>query len=85
MEYAQNTFEGGIVMDYNVGTVPDNILTDALNATMSTFNGNEQLLQMIWVMPRLHTETTTTTSSMQSSLMELYLLELRLSGALCIL
>ena len=32
-------------MDYNVGTVPDNILTDALNATMSTFNGNEQLLQ----------------------------------------
>ena len=45
MEYAQNTFEGGIVMDYNVGTVPDNILTDALNATMSTFNGNEQLLQ----------------------------------------
>ena len=45
MEYAQNTFEGGIVMDYNVGTVPDNIRTDALNATMSTFNGNEQLLQ----------------------------------------
>jgi hypothetical protein len=45
MEYAQNTFEGGIVMDYNVVTVPDNILIDALNATMSTFNGNEQLLQ----------------------------------------
>ena len=32
-------------MDYNVGAVPENILTDALNATMSTFNGNAQLLQ----------------------------------------
>ena len=85
MEYAQNTFEGGIVMDYNVGTVPDNILTDALNATMSTFNGNEQLLQNDMGNAKITYRDETTTSSMQSSLMELYLLELRLSGALCIL
>lgn len=40
-----NTFDGGMVRDLNPITTPNNVLTDALNATLVTFNGNENILQ----------------------------------------
>lgn len=45
METTQNTFEGGLILDSNIATTPKNVLSNALNATISTFNGNEQILQ----------------------------------------
>lgn len=45
MEITKNSFEGGLLLDYNVSTQPSNTLSNALNATMTTFNGNEQILQ----------------------------------------
>lgn len=44
-EQAINTFEEGLVMDLNPLTTPNNVLTNALNGTMITFNGNEFVLQ----------------------------------------
>ena len=40
-----NTFEGGLIKDLHPLTTPKNVLTDALNATYITYNGNEYILQ----------------------------------------
>lgn len=40
-----NTFEGGLIKDLHPLTTPKNVLTDALNATYVTYNGNEYILQ----------------------------------------
>lgn len=42
---AINTFGEGIIMDLNPLTTPNNVLTNALNATIITYNGNEFVLQ----------------------------------------
>lgn len=42
---ATNTFGEGLVMDLNPLTTPNNVLTNALNATLITYNGNEFVLQ----------------------------------------
>lgn len=42
---ATNSFENGLVMDFNPLNTPNNVLTSALNATFVTFNGNEFILQ----------------------------------------
>lgn len=41
----QNTFNGGLNTDLNPLTTPNNILTDCLNGTLITYNGNEFTLQ----------------------------------------
>lgn len=40
-----STFNEGMVMDFNPLTSPDKIVTNALNATLITYNGNEYCLQ----------------------------------------
>ena len=40
-----NTFDGGLIMDLNPIVTPNNVLTNALNATSITFDGNEFVLQ----------------------------------------
>lgn len=40
-----NTFGKGLVSDFNPITTPKDVLTDALNATLITYNGNEGMLQ----------------------------------------
>ena len=40
-----NTFTGGMVMDIHPLTTPNNVLTNCLNGTLVTFNGNEMILQ----------------------------------------
>ena len=40
-----NTFNGGMIKDLHPLTTPNNVLTDALNATFITYNGNESILQ----------------------------------------
>lgn len=40
-----NTFDGGMIRDLHPLTTPNNVLTDALNATLITYNGNENILQ----------------------------------------
>ena len=40
-----NTFSDGLIKDLNPLTTPNTVLTDALNATLLTFNGNELVLQ----------------------------------------
>ena len=40
-----NTFTGGMVMDTHPLTTPNNVLTNCLNGTLVTFNGNEMILQ----------------------------------------
>lgn len=42
---ALNTFTEGMVMDLNPITTPNNVLTNCLNGTIITFNGNEYVLQ----------------------------------------
>lgn len=42
---AENTFTNGLVMDFAPENTSNNVLTNALNATFITFNGNEQSLQ----------------------------------------
>lgn len=42
---ATNTFQEGMVMDFNPLTTPDNVVTNCLNGTLLTFNGNEYVLQ----------------------------------------
>lgn len=42
---AINTFGEGLVMDLNPLTTPNNVLTNALNGTLITYNGNEFVLQ----------------------------------------
>lgn len=40
-----NTFQEGVLMDLNPLIMPDNTMTSALNATLMTMNGNENVLQ----------------------------------------
>ena len=40
-----NTFTGGLVSDLEPLSTPNNVLTDCLNGTISTFNGNADTLQ----------------------------------------
>ncbi len=42
---ATNTFTGGMIMDLNPQQTPDNVLVNALNGTIITFQGNEKVLQ----------------------------------------
>jgi len=42
---ARNTFESGLVMDFAPDNPQNTSLTNALNATLLTNNGNEMLLQ----------------------------------------
>lgn len=42
---AANTFEKGLIMDFNPTIARNNCLVNALNATLLTFNGNEMQLQ----------------------------------------
>lgn len=41
----ENTFTEGLIQDLHPLTTPNNVLTDALNATLITMNGNEFVLQ----------------------------------------
>ena len=52
MEESTNTFTGGLNQDLNPIATPDNVLTDAKNATFITFNGNEMSLQNDWEIRR---------------------------------
>ena len=45
VQESTNSFDGGLIKDLHPLTVPNNVLTDALNATLLTFNGNELILQ----------------------------------------
>ena len=47
---AQNTFNEGMVLDNHPLMTPNTVLTDALNATLVTMNGNEMVLQNDMVM-----------------------------------
>lgn len=40
-----NGFAQGLMMDYHISGVPNNALSNALNATFITYNGNEAILQ----------------------------------------
>lgn len=42
---ATNTFQNGLIMDFNPLVSPDGILTHCLNGTTLTYNGNENVLQ----------------------------------------
>ena len=42
---ATNVFSEGLISDLNAITTPNNVLTNALNATLITMNGNEFVLQ----------------------------------------
>ena len=44
-EETTNTFQEGMVMDFNPLVTPNNVLTNCLNGTLLTFNGNEYVLQ----------------------------------------
>lgn len=45
MKSTTNAFLDGMVTDFHPLSTPANCLTDALNATLLTYNGNEQMLQ----------------------------------------
>lgn len=45
VQESTNTFSDGLISDLNPLTTPNTVLTDALNATLLTFNGNELVLQ----------------------------------------
>lgn len=40
-----NTFQDGLLMDLNPLSTPNNVLTNCLNGTLVTYNGNENVLQ----------------------------------------
>lgn len=42
---ATSTFNSGLIMDFNPMVTPNNVLVNALNATLVTMNGNESILQ----------------------------------------
>lgn len=42
---AVNTFSEGLILDLNPLSMPNNALTNCLNGTLLTFNGNENMLQ----------------------------------------
>ena len=44
-----NTFQEGLVMDFNPLNTPSGTLSNCLNGTLITFNGDEQkLIQKYW-------------------------------------
>lgn len=45
MEIAQNSFNGGLLKDMHPTVTPNTVLTDCVNGTIITFDGNEFLLQ----------------------------------------
>lgn len=45
MATIKNTFQNGLVLDFAPTATPNTVLTDALNATLITYNGNEMSLQ----------------------------------------
>jgi len=45
MKQASNSFTKGLMLDIHPSAVQNTQLTDALNATMITYNGNEMMLQ----------------------------------------
>ena len=50
---AINSFNDGLVMDLNELNTPDKVLTDCLNGTLITYNGNEMTLQNVDKMENL--------------------------------
>ena len=44
-QQAINTFTGGLNTDLHPLTTPNDILTDCINGTVITYNGNEYILQ----------------------------------------
>lgn len=42
---ATNTFDQGLLMDLNPMVTPNNVVTNCLNGTLITYNGNENVLQ----------------------------------------
>ena len=44
-QIANNTFNGGVMMDMQPLTTPNTVLTDCLNGTLITYDGNEFVLQ----------------------------------------
>ena len=44
-QQAINTFTGGLNTDLHPLTTPNDILTDCINGTIITYNGNEYILQ----------------------------------------
>ena len=40
-----NSFEKGLISDFNPISTPNNTYTNALNATLLTMNGNENVIQ----------------------------------------
>ena len=42
---SNNTFGEGLMMDMNPLTTPNSVMTNCLNGTLITFNGNEYILQ----------------------------------------
>ena len=42
---SNNTFGEGLMMDMNPLTIPNSVMTNCLNGTLITFNGNEYILQ----------------------------------------
>jgi hypothetical protein len=44
MKSTTNAFLGGLKQDFHPLTTEQNFLTDALNATLITYNGNEMML-----------------------------------------
>ena len=45
MKSTTNVFQGGLKTDLHPLSTEQKVLTDALNATMITYNGNEMMLQ----------------------------------------
>ena len=45
MKEATNTFSGGMIKDLNPLTTPNSVLTDCINGTIVTYNGDEMALQ----------------------------------------
>lgn len=44
-QIANNTFNDGLLMDMQPLTTPNSVLTDCLNGTLITYDGNEFVLQ----------------------------------------
>lgn len=44
-QIANNTFNDGMLMDMQPLTTPNSVLTDCLNGTLITYDGNEFVLQ----------------------------------------
>ena len=44
-EIKSNTFSNGLMMDLHPINTPNTVLTDSLNGTIITYDGNEHVLQ----------------------------------------